>query len=110
MATLVFVQAYAEIGLHSAEALPVAGMVVFGEGLSSSLFDRKDLPEEAAVVDSVFQQYFSSSRQHGLVEPEHAEEAQLVELPHPIVALVVPLHRSDMLVDERLVVSGRCAG
>ena len=110
MATLVFVQACAEIGLRNAEALPVAEMAVSGEVLSLSLSDHKDLLEEAAVAGSVSQQCFLSSRQHGLVEPGHAAEAQLVERPRPIAALVAPLHRSDMLVDEHLVVSGHCAG
>ena len=102
-ATLAFVQAYAELGLRSAEVVPVEEMVVFEEVLSSSLSDRKDLPMEAAAAGSIFQRCFLSSRQRGLEEPEHAGEAQLVERQHPIVAQVAPLRRSDMLADGRLV-------
>jgi hypothetical protein len=110
-ATLAFVQAYAVIGQRSAEAVPVVEMAVFEEVLSSSLSDRKDLPgEEAAGVGSVYQRCFSSSQQHGLVEPEHVEEAQLVEQPHPIVAQVARLRRSDKLVDGRLGVLEHCVG
>ena len=104
-ATLVFVQAYAETGLRNAGEVPVVEMAVSEEVLSSNLSDRKDLPEVAAgAAGSVFQQCFSSSRQHDLGEPGHVGVVQLVEQPHPTVAQAARLRRSDMLEDGRLVV------